>query len=155
MLRKQMAGKCVALLSIGWFLLPGMAAGQAVDTSGTSGNLAFDLATTSVTFAEEIFGPGSDEVSLGNASVTLTVQPDTGVAAAGVGLIEYSLSGGAQFSSRQMDPNDLQFIESDSDGALINISLESGGAPGDTSVVFRVVATNAGTDGDDEALEEV
>ena len=153
MLRKQLAGMCVAFLSVGWLLLPGMAAGEAVDTLIASRNLAFDLTTTPVTFAEEIFGSGSDEVSLGNVAVTLTVRPDTGVAVAGAGIIEYRLTGGAQFSSRQMDPNDLQFIEYDSDGALINISLASGGAPGDTGVAFRVVARDAGTDGNNEALE--
>ena len=162
MLTKQLmkAWLPAALLLGGSFTMPGIS--LAMDSTANS-DLAFDLSATPVTFAEELFGPGSDDVTFGGEGVfqvTLTVADDTGVSEGGIGRIEIGLAGGAEFGSRQLDPNDFVFTESDTDGAVVLVTLVSGGGVGDTSVSFQVEASDGGyrngdvSDEEDEVLEQ-
>ncbi len=96
-------------------------------------------ATSSVTYAEEIFGTGSDATVLTNgADVVLT----TGAAiASGEKVnITYTLTNGATFGAA-VTLADLTFTPS-ATGAVA-ISLLSDGAAGDTSVTFQVEVTAA------------
>ena len=149
-----------ALLLGGSFTMPGIS--LAMDSTANS-DLAFDLSATPVIFAEELFGPGSDDVTFGGEGVfqvTLTVADGTGVSEGGIGRIEIGLAGGAEFGSRQLDPNDFVFTESDTDGAVVLVTLVSGGGVGDTGVSFQVEARDGGyrdgdvSDEEDEVLEQ-
>ena len=129
----------------------------------------FAFKTAGVSFAQELFGPGSEEVTFGQGIViedvlgsnigrgfpaTISVANDSGVSEGGIGEIEFRLTGLAQIGGRQMDANDLNFFEGDDDGADIRITLVSGGAVGDASVTFGIDARSAGSDGFGDALED-
>ena len=149
-----------AFLAVGSFTMPGIS--LAMD-SVANRDLAFDLNARPVIFAGELFGPGSDDVTFGSESgfeVTLTVADGTGVSEKGIGTIEIGLLGGAEFDTRQLDPIDFVFTESDTDGAVVRVTQLSGGGIGDTSVTFQIDASDGGyrdgdvTDEEDEVLEQ-
>ena len=158
----------VVILLGSWLTMP-----VAVAEDAATGDLDLSLRVYRYTFdhlvfAEELFGPGSEEVTFGQGIViqdpldsvigrgfpaTISVNPDSGVSEGGAGEMEFRLTDGARIGGRQMDANDLRFFEADNDEADIRITLVSGGAVGDTSVTFSVEARDAGSDTFDDALE--
>ena len=171
MLKRRMAlvWMSVVILLGSWLTIPVAVAEDAatedLDLSLIRGN---SFRSFLLPFAEELFGPGSEEVTFGRGIViqdpldsvigrgfpaTISVNPDSGVSEGGAGEMEFRLTDGAQIGGRQMDANDLRFFEADNDEADIRITLVSGGAVGDTSVTFSVEARDAGSDTFDDALE--
>ena len=154
----------VVILLGSWLTMPGAVAMDAAATE----DLDLRIQTARVSFAQELFGPGSEEVTFGQGIViqdllgsnigrgfpaTISVANDSGVSEGGIGEIEFRLTGLAQIGGRQMDANDLNFFEGDDDGADIRITLVSGGAVGDASVTFGIDARDAGSDSSGDALE--
>ena len=166
MLKRRMALVWIsAVILLGnWLTMPGA---MAVDAAATE-DLDLRIQTARVSFAQELFGPGSEEVTFGQGIIiqdllgaiigrgfaaTISVANNSGVSEGGIGEIEFRLTDLAQIGGRQMDANDLNFFEGDDDGADIRITLVSGGAVGDTSVTFGIEARDAGSDSSGDALE--
>jgi hypothetical protein len=113
-------------------------------------NAVFSLSTTTVTYASEIFGTGSDATQLqGSGTATLTVtsgQVDDGAE----GTLKFTLTN-ATFGNSLL-PSDLAFVDAGAQGDTIKITIQSGGQAGDGWVTFLIV-TQADGNGDSAVIE--
>ena len=137
-MKKLFSYLVIAAVAVALGLLPGSAQAGTLTNGGTAG----------ATYANEIFGPGSDATTVPSAEDATAVYSMASAPGSGAAfMITFTLNQGATWSTALVS-GDLAFADVDSSSSAVTIALTDGGGVDDSTSEFRVDVTTAIT-GDD------